>query len=256
MNSHTINKFWILAKDLFGVVNIHRFIGDRQYGKFVIITRSRSGSSLLMGLLNSHPDVLAKGEMYRRLYGRNSGKLWNRIFSKKNKKISQVGFKIFYYHPLDSKDRSVWDFIKSDSNIRIIHLTRRDKLKTYLSKVIALKTDEWYNKKKKSKLSLEKRKVNLNPSDFIRECETIKSWEKSVATTFASHRVINVYYEDLVSDNSRVMSNIFRFLDISQVEVKPSYTKQNTESIDQLVLNYEEFSEVVRKTEWGYLLKT
>lgn len=42
------------------------FLGNKEYDKFIILTRSRTGSTLLVKLLNSHPMVEALNEPYQK----------------------------------------------------------------------------------------------------------------------------------------------------------------------------------------------
>ena len=81
-----------------------------QYNKFVIIARSRTGSNLLRSYLNSHPNIEAHDELFRELKRKSCQEIWKGLFIKKNKKIKYVGFKIFYYHPLEGSDNSIWNF--------------------------------------------------------------------------------------------------------------------------------------------------
>ena len=55
--------------------------------KFIVITRSRTGSNLLISLLNSHPSITAYKEVFGKLENRSTQKLWDDTFSIQNKKI-------------------------------------------------------------------------------------------------------------------------------------------------------------------------
>lgn len=61
--------------------------GDINYRKFIIISDSRTGSTLLMQLLNSHPNIIAKGELFKNLNGRTCEKIWKDFFKKRAKKV-------------------------------------------------------------------------------------------------------------------------------------------------------------------------
>ncbi|WP_280564143.1 hypothetical protein [Chromohalobacter sp. 48-RD10] len=76
-------------------------IGDNRYRKFIVLTRSRTGSNLLVSLLNSHPNISADGEIFSKLNGRDYKRIISNAFSRQPRYIKAKGFKIFYYHPQD-----------------------------------------------------------------------------------------------------------------------------------------------------------
>ena len=117
--------------------------GDTNYKKFAIISDSRTGSTLLMQLLDSHPAIICFGEEFKNLENSSSSKVWKEIYRKRRKSTQWVGFKLFYFHPWKNKDQDVWKFLEADKNVVIIHLTRKNILRSYVSKEIGLKTRKW-----------------------------------------------------------------------------------------------------------------
>jgi len=93
--------------------------GNKKYNKFIVITRSRTGSNLFMSLLGSHPNIIARGELFRSLDGKSCKETWGNTFTNMPKHVKYFGFKIFYYHPLDSDDREIWELLKNDSKIKV-----------------------------------------------------------------------------------------------------------------------------------------
>ena len=59
-------------KDIYGRLldfknrKIERLFGSTDYKKFVIISDARTGSTLLMGLMNNHPEIIAMGEIFKK----------------------------------------------------------------------------------------------------------------------------------------------------------------------------------------------
>ena len=66
---------------------------------FFVLTRSRTGSNMLISFLNSHPNIKAHYEIFRTLEGKNYNDIFNETFSKYDEGTKAIGFKIFYYHP-------------------------------------------------------------------------------------------------------------------------------------------------------------
>ncbi|MCS7039614.1 MAG: hypothetical protein RMN24_07020 [Anaerolineae bacterium] len=127
-----------------------QIFGHRDFVKFIVLTRSRSGSSLLISLLSSHPNVETYGEYFRKLNGRSYQEMINRVFSPKSRKINAVGFKIFYDHPHDEQNSELWNYLAGLADLRILHLKRKNFLRTFISRKIAGITDEWFVKQNKS----------------------------------------------------------------------------------------------------------
>ena len=140
--------------------------GTHKYKKFVIVSDSRTGSTLLMQLLNSHPEIITLGEEFKDLNQLSCKESWRNIFRRRPKKINWVGFKLFYFHPRKSMDREVWDLIESDKRIVIIHLTRQNILRSYVSKKIGLKTRKWTESVNLPlEINEEDKKVKLEPAE-------------------------------------------------------------------------------------------
>src|SRR3546814_8552873 len=49
-------------------------VGHTGFTKFIVLSRSRTGSNMLVSLLDSHPRVAAEGEIVARLDGRDARK--------------------------------------------------------------------------------------------------------------------------------------------------------------------------------------
>ena len=231
--------------------HINRVIGNINYKKFVIISDARTGSTLLMGLLNSHPEIIAEGEIFKRLRNINSIELWNDVFRSRPKKIRWVGFKLFYDHPWNSDDRTVWNLIEEDKDIVIIHLVRENILRSYISKQIGLKTKKWTeNKKKPNTLTVDQKRVKINIEDCIANLSQIDQKERETREKYKNHKLIPVSYEELSNDKSKVMRCIFNELEVKNKILSTSMLKQNPEKLRDLIVNYEELYSALEDTRW------
>jgi LPS sulfotransferase NodH len=234
--------------------SIYRVFGKTNYKKFIIITRSRTGSNLLISLLDSHPNVEANEELFNRIHGRSCKSIWNEVFCKKPKRIKQVGFKIFYYHPLDSSDRSVWDYIKNDKSIYIIHLKRHNLLRTLISKKIAEKTNNWSQTSSHNRSNTPPKLIMFDKDEFFEDFETTKKWETETDIEFSNHKILSVVYEDLISDIKGSMNNMQNYLDLETFELTTKLKRQNPEKLKDLVQNYDIMIREISKSKWSYLL--
>ncbi|MDK2771861.1 MAG: sulfotransferase [Flavobacterium sp.] len=237
-----------LSKDLHFLLEL--FQKKRNYGKFVVITRSRTGSNLLISLLNSHQKIEAYGEVFSLLQNKSCKEVYNEIFPEKSSKTT--GFKIFYYHPQDSEDKSIWDYLISDKNIKIIHLRRENFLRVHLSKLIADKTDVWVSTSNENKI--EDKKVLVDVNLFLKDVEKTNLFIEKTRNQFKDHQYIEITYEELVKDNQKILSNILSFLNLSDCKLNSPLKKQNNEKLEEIILNYDEVYNNLKNSEFEYLL--
>ena len=230
-----------------------KIIGSKDFSKFVVITRSRTGSNFLLTLLNSHKDIRVHGEMFSRLGNKNTDYIYKKIYPNKSLK-KFVGFKIFYYHQLDSNDRSIWNILQENPSIKIIHLQRKNLLRVHTSRLIAEKTDIWSTKSERE-IGVNEKKVSVDVLKVIEDFETTSEHIKKTKDLFKNHEVLDVYYENLVNNQEEETVKILRFLGAQQMNLKSQLKKQNPEKLKNLISNYEEVRGKVKDTEYSFWLK-
>lgn len=237
---------------------IARFFGTKNYQKLVILGRQRTGSSLLMRLLHAHPKIDMQSEVFRLLQGKSSRTVWKNTFSKKLPWIKYAGFKLFYNHPDDSTDREVWDILDAETDVKIIHIKRKNILRTYISKLVAEKTGAWNSSQEKDeKKSLDK-KVFVDIDHCLRELRTLKELETEYGPQkYSHHAYIELFYEDLVDNTGAELDRLFSFLELDTHSIekrKLNLKRQNPEKMKNLVINYEEFEQSISSSEFATLL--
>lgn len=228
-----------------------KIFGHLEFTRFIVLTRSRTGSNLLMSWLNSHPHIHACGEIFRELKGKNYRKILNRIFSKQPRHVKAAGFKIFYYHPQDDNSGDVWDELVSLKDLHVIHLKRKNILRTLLSRKIAGKQDIWGVTKSRPSNAVAEKVVELSVEELRSGFEGTKNLEKKYERMFNAHPGLTIYYEDLVKSSEREMSIIAAFLGLEFVAPTTRLKRQNPEKLPQLIRNYEELKNVFSNTEWA-----
>ncbi|MHA7842311.1 MAG: hypothetical protein ACX93I_03260 [Winogradskyella sp.] len=229
--------------------------GNKDYQKFVVISTSRTGSTLVMALLNNHKNVICDGELFKNLNGNSCKYVWDNFFNHKPKNTKQVGFKLFYSHPRDD-DKTVWDIIQNDKNIKIIHLMRKNILRIFLSQRIGIKTKRWTeNVNRPHNISLESKKVDIDFQECADAFNKITDYQNKTKEMFKNHDYLEVYYEDIVDNREFELDRIFRFLDVEKMEVTANNKKQNPESFDELINNYTELKNKFANTKWEYLFE-
>ncbi len=235
-------------------------------------------SNFLLGLLSSHSQVIAYGELFGFQdmdWGlpkcnpsskfKTLGSLINKnpeiflekiIFTKYLPPISAVGFKIFYSHGKEDSGKSLWHFLQNRQDIKIIHLKRKNLLKSFLSYKKALITNEW--------IVISQKEINSKPEEVTisldyQEClGYFKRTETSIEThdlLFANHQKIDVVYEDLSQDYASEMKRVQEFLELDYETLKPNTLKQSSLSLSESISNYFELKEKFQNTPWQSLFE-
>jgi LPS sulfotransferase NodH len=154
------------------------YAGEKKdYHKFVLVSHQRSGSTMLIKSLSSHPQVIAHLELFlsdridfhyndldtvvdpKTLYIRDQFPiefLNKLIFRGYETSIQAVGFKMFPETMNLNRFKSVWDWLNKDSSIKIIYLKRDNLLAVFTSLMVATKSGYYSieDKKDRSKLTV------------------------------------------------------------------------------------------------------
>lgn len=223
--------------------------GHQNYVHFIILTRSRTGSNLLLSFLNAHPEIFTEGEIFARLNGGNPLTRLKSAFGKQPRHIRAKGFKIFYYHPLDGKAEELWNELTARENIRVIHLTRQNILRTLLSRKIAGIQDTWTGTRFDA-VNTESKRVQFTVQELQEGFSQTRAWESAAAARFGSHPVLHVSYEELITDPRETLASLFAFLKVCNEEPRTSLRRQNPENLQALILNYDKLKKAFEATPW------
>ena len=218
------------------------------FTRFIVLSRSRTGSNLVVSLLASHPNIDAEGEILKRLRGRNPGDVLDRAFGPQPFFIRAKGFKVFYYHPVDGRSEEVWERLESIPDLAVIHLRRWNVLRAVVSRRIAENRDEWLTRGKPI-IATEAKAVTIGPEELERAFRQTRVWESEGERRFAGHRVFPLWYESLVADIPGTFAEITSFLGVRFVKPSTDLRRQNPEPLQDLLSNYDQLHESMRGTE-------
>jgi LPS sulfotransferase NodH len=242
-------------------------VGHSDYTRFIILGRSRVGSNLLRGLLNSHSQISVFGEIFQneKAIGwampgyRQSGRLLQqfrhqpvalleeKVFRRFPPHIAAVGFKIFYYHAQTEHWKPVWEYLRSQTAIRVLHIKRRNILETHLSRKRAAMTDVWVNTtgQKDGQPT-----VTLNYDECLADFTQTRECENSYDRFFSDHPLMEIAYEDLSADISGCMAQVQAFLGVDHEVVMPVTHKQAMRPLSSSISNYTELKERFAGSPW------
>ncbi len=243
------------AEEMKTYVNYIEKGGKMPDKKFVILGISRSGSTLLVNLLNSHPKITCEGEIltqrvqYPELYVRSRP-----TFSKKE----VYGFKLLIYHMNGVHEMKYPVKFVSDlheDGYKVIHLRRLNVLRQALSGLYArhLGTFHMY----KNKDNVEKKKMHVNMERLLKK---IKVTERKVEL---EERILKkvphlsfIYENDLMETDAQkaTIDKICDYLELPPTKVATDHKRVTSDSFEDFIENADEMIAFFSKTDYKRFL--
>jgi LPS sulfotransferase NodH len=230
-----------------------RLFGHRIDQRFAIIGNARTGSNYLLDGLKSSPAIRVYHEIFashNREVGKDFEKIFSIVFQPESKTTQMVGFKVFYNHLTEEE----WNKFLAYPDLKLIHLTRKNRLRTVISLEIAFKTGQW-TKSGNSGAPKEKR-ITLDPAKLLQRLEQIEKGEVSTRERFRDRQMLEITYEELVQSPHEVFAAVGEFLGVGDIDPgKIRLRRQNPEGLAQLIVNYDEIEAVLKNTRFAEYLR-
>jgi len=271
------------------------------YARFVILGHARTGSTLLAQALNSHPRIMCFGEVFNWVHhyvdfaldGYDDSNiddfnlrkndpaafLQKRIFCQPPGMSSAVGFKLHYFHCSPPWGfTTLLDHLAQDKGIRILHLQRRNMLRSLASEKIAAVTGDYSRIRLMTRLrSIPKafvhparafkrartlvaqnvlrgrmpRRVTLSVEECRAYFEETKSAVKQHDELFREHDKLSLFYEEILSARDDVFARAQSFLGVEPQVLTVALRKQSPDDLRALIENYDELRKAFADTEYG-----
>jgi LPS sulfotransferase NodH len=226
-------------------------VGHRRFRRFIVMSRSRTGSNLLMSLLNSHPNIHAEGEVFSHLRGRPYTRVLARTFARQAFFVKAKGFKIFYYHPQDDPSGEIWNSLAAMDDLHVIHLKRRNVLRTLVSRKLAGVEGRWRSapgsnqQRPPSDVS-----VSFDVPELEHGFRETRAWEQAGEERFHDHSVLTLEYESMLDRFEETSCQVLSFLGVPQQRLTSPLEKQHTRSLRDMVVNYDALKLAFTGTDW------
>ncbi len=248
------------------------WLGRFKQPNFVILSAPRSGSNLLVEMLNFHPDIICHNEVFspKGIYsahwvptlGRSSwlslgmrnrlpraylGMVWGTAPRSK-----LVGFKLF-----DHQSKAVRDVVLRRPRTKKILLFRRNFLRAELSRQIALATDVWIQLSGEASRSV----ARFDLETFWSRYAAVQAEERSLESTLAAsgHAYMKIHYEDIAGSSAPApLDRIFAFLGVGPCSFDRAaltIRRQNPFPMRELMTNYGEVEAALAGTECEWMLR-
>lgn len=236
---------------------------------FVIIAAERTGTNLLIGLLNDFADCYAGGELFNvnnilkdiipwrdiadgdrvKLLGLRSSDpvvFWKALCGQSaNRGVQAIGFKLLYSQGL--AQRELLECFASNKAMPIIHLTRRNLLRRLVSERQAQALGLWAERA--TAPGRARPKVAIAMNDIVASLDMIEAQQALYDSMFAEHPVLRLVYEDLARRPVRTAERVAEFLGLTARTSTPTvkYRKTGQEKLSDAVIDYEALLAKIRR---------
>ena len=277
---------------------------SRDYVRFIILSGARTGSNMLASSLNSSRNIICFRELFnwivnfidfnvegydrmsaeaRTLRARDFKKfLQELIFCARPEEIRAVGFKMPYPH--FSGFPGLLEFLVEDTEIRVLHLKRRNLLRALVSSRIARMTGRWGEDRKPTLASelgptnalsavrhplraavrvrnllwpreppgkAPKAPVTLSEEECRASFMQVERDAAMYASRLSEHPMLTLYYEDLLRHRKDVLNRVQSFLGLQPRQLAVTMRRQNPEPLSGLVENYDELHAALKDTPYA-----
>lgn len=235
---------------------------------FIVLTRGRTGSNLLLSFFGNHPEIRMQNEIfgqylmetaaYTTAINEHGAPSFLRDFYKRRDRELAVGAKILYYQiEAEYADRfnvpslvDVPAYLQKVYRLKIVHLKRRNYLKTIVSWKLAHQTNQWVRLNNDEVMN-DETQIVLTPEECMQEFSKLEEWERKYDLYFENQPGITLYYEDLIKAPQEIANEIFDFLQVKRMEVTPGTKKQTSKPIQEIISNYSELKTYFQNSRWS-----
>lgn len=199
--------------------------------KFIVFGPGRCGSEMLVSILNQHPSVTCRSELL--CDNPLNLPLWD--------DTTATGFKCLYTHvhpAYNTLAGSIFrDELIEDTEIRIVHLARRDKTAQGISEIVSNKLRKWH---RQFGDDFELESTYIDPDELKNNIQFHLDNEAFFRSELAKHKWLEVFYEDLVEDFT--IPEVWSFIGVDKGDFQPLTKKYVNKPLNELVTNWKELN--------------
>lgn len=245
---------------------------------FLVLGAERTGSNMLVGMLESHPQVKSYGELFNpRLIHEDviDGELPEGAdvpqlldlrrqdpgaFHRELVRLAAdggaraVGFKLLYYH--GCIDDALVDHLTATPDLRVVHLRRRDRLGRWVSHQRASESDSWFAVKSSASRGAPAHTVSLQLGPMLNDFLMQEQQEERGDATFGHLPLMQVCYEDLTAAPQRIAAEVLEFLGVPPSDLEIRSRKTGTTDPRALIENWGELERALQRTPWRLFAET
>jgi LPS sulfotransferase NodH len=231
--------------------------------RFIIFGQARSGSTLLVDLLNSHPDIHCDSEIFNKTFWRG----WERRyllpfvrrwpapymnFNAARCRLPAYGFKLILKHIKDP--RHVLPQM-SASGWRILSIQRQDVFTQAISITVAQKTHHWHRGEGQEVNEME---LIVPPENVLHQIRMTLARNKAIQDIMAQVPHLGIVYETDLQNAGfwrHTSSRLLDYLGLPPARLTSRWVRTYRRPYSELVKNYEEILAAVRASPYAYVLE-
>jgi len=237
--------------------------------KFVVFTTPRTGSSLLVKTLDSHPEIFCAGELFflkgniyhnetryqfwkfpvgsKLNYIINCVKLFftltdflNKFYKTDHASIKAKGFKLMLFQTFYIP--GIFRYLKKH-DVKVIVLIRKNTFREALSSFRARKIGVFHSA---DDASLAEQKINVNAALLKKRVEQLEAINENILRLSEGKDRIIITYEEF-GNWQQMLDKVFDFLNIEQLEMQPELRKISAENWRNGVENYQQVEDTMKE---------
>lgn len=237
------------------------------YSRVLILAYQRSGSTMLVTALSSHPRCVCYSEVFNErtsmMWGRglaDGSRLLNQyrdrcpdrflerlVFGGYEPGIEAVGFKAFPGHVRDARFARVLEALIAAPDVRLLHLKRWNRLAQVLSLVRAHQTGVWHDH---GSAREDRTPLRIEPATCERAFREMAADERYFDRLVAGRPVLPITYEDMAREPAAWFERVQSWVGLPVHRIEALVRKQRRTVLPAAIANYDELKDRFTGTEW------
>ncbi|TLU65771.1 sulfotransferase [Thalassotalea litorea] len=225
--------------------------------KFVIFAQGRTGSTVLVDLINSHPDVFCYGEILASSVVRNVSKpvRYARGLTAFTK-TDAVGFKVKVYQLQKAHQQDPGKVLQEFVNQgwKIIYLHRDNLLDHAISDLRSEKTGTYHHTSKGQK---QQNLVDINYDEVEKVVKFREECRRAELAALQNLEFFNISYEDHLSDaekQTETLNRLFSFLGLPEHQVSTRFNKVIKTDLSKVISDYAQLEQRIKNSPYQHFL--
>ncbi len=223
--------------------------------RFVIVTTGRTGSELLVSLLNSHPRIICDSEILS-IPRAFPGRFVLRRSSLARARGSAYGFKLVAEHARLQSPHDREGFLRGfpERGFRIIMVERRDLLQQVVSSVRGVETQHHHRRRDR----VEFRPMRVDPVAVLCALAWFEDAIGFLRSALAGTPMLRLVYEDDLLEpeaQQRTADRVCSYLGLGAAPVKTDLVKLAPRSVADQLENFDEVAALISQTRFARLLE-
>jgi hypothetical protein len=249
---------------------------------FVVVCTLRTGSNMLRYALETHPQVVHYGEIFRDTIDRIPGAhgkyayrphmliAWRRrdarsfldevIYRDVSPPIRAVGFKLFYWHGREAGAGNPWPVLRERTDIKVIHLTRQNPVAAFVSaeraltaSYVEMRGNSAGNGRATPTRQDAGKPIFVDVAKFRDFLVKYDGYVQRVDDELGNRPIMNLPFEALTADTAGSIDRVLALLGAEPRALRVQTEKQSSGNVVKRIENLAEVAAAHRGTRWAHV---